>query len=145
MSQRSDISASIQQNFPDNSAQFITPTRLRSEQGLFEQYSVLNEQTASIIAQAVASASAAPVDSGSFATTGSNQFNGNQSISGSITTNGNLSFTTNTFVANYNETGSFFISALNDSTLYLNSDGGEGDVQIGYNGWNKKVKVKGNV
>jgi hypothetical protein len=58
MSQRSDISSSIQTNFPDNQTNFITPTRLRSEQGLFEQYSVLNEQTASIIAQAVASSSA---------------------------------------------------------------------------------------
>ena len=56
--QRQQISASIQANFPDNTSQFITPARLRTEQGLFENYVVLNEQTASIIAEAVASSSA---------------------------------------------------------------------------------------
>ena len=59
MSQRSDISASIQANFPDNTSQFITPARIRSEQYTFLNDTVLNEQTASIIAQAVASASVA--------------------------------------------------------------------------------------
>ena len=71
MSQRSDISQSIQTNFPDNQTNFITPTRLRSEQGLFEQYSVLNEQTASIIAEAVASAS---VGAGSVTTASFNAY-----------------------------------------------------------------------
>lgn len=57
MSQRSIISASIQANFPDNTSEFITPTRLRDEQNTFLNDTVLNEQTASIIAEAVASAS----------------------------------------------------------------------------------------
>jgi fibronectin-binding autotransporter adhesin len=57
MSQRSILSASVQASFPDNTSGFITPAGLRNEQGLFVSYSVLNEQTASIIAQAVATAS----------------------------------------------------------------------------------------
>ena len=57
MSQRSILSASIQASFPNNTTGFITPTGLRDEQGLFNGYAVLNEQTASIIAQAVATAS----------------------------------------------------------------------------------------
>jgi len=66
MSQRSDISQSIQTSFPNNTSQFITPAILRNEQGLFEQYVILNEQTASIIAQAVASSSAGNVTSTTF-------------------------------------------------------------------------------
>jgi hypothetical protein len=91
MSQRSVISASIQANFPDNSTNFITPTRLRDEQYTFLYDAVLNEQTSSMN---VASASYALTasfalngggDTGSFATTGSNTFKGDQTISGSIT------------------------------------------------------------
>jgi len=77
MSQRSDISASIQTNFPDNASQFITPTRLRSEQGLFEQYSVLNEQTSSMtvlsasFALTASYAANATINTGSLVTTAS--------------------------------------------------------------------------
>jgi hypothetical protein len=99
MSQRSDISASIQANFPDNTSQFITPGRLRSEQGLFEQYSVLSEQTASIIAQAVASAS---VGSGSVTTTQFNAYTAStNTFTGSIQTQVNaLQAATSSYVTN---------------------------------------------
>jgi hypothetical protein len=103
MSQRSDISASIQANFPDNTSQFITPGRLRSEQGLFEQYSVLSEQTASIIAQAVASSSASPVDTGSLVTTASfNAYTAStNTFTGSIQTQVNaLRAATSSYVTN---------------------------------------------
>jgi hypothetical protein len=121
MSQRSDISASIQQNFPDNSAQFITPTRLRSEQGLFEQYSVLNEQTASIIAQAVASSSANPVDTGSLVTTASfNAYTAStNTFTGSIQTQVNA---LRAATASYATTGSNTFNGTNTFTGSLNAE-----------------------
>ena len=114
MSQRSDISASIQQNFPDNSAQFITPTRLRSEQGLFEQYSVLNEQTASIIAQAVASSSASPINTGSLVTTAS--FNAYTASTNTFT--GSIQTQVNALQA---ATGSYITNAQTSSMSVLSA------------------------
>lgn len=79
--------------------------------------------------------STSTIDTGSFATTGSNTFEGNQTIVGNIT------FPSGAF--NSTLTGSLSFSALNDGTLFLNSDGGEGDVQVGYSGWTKELKVIG--
>jgi len=86
------------------------------------------------------------VDTGSFATTGSNTFQDNQIISGSIYTNGNVTFSGNTFISTTNESGGLYISSLNNGFIGLNTDGGEGDVLVGYsNGWAGKLKVRGDV
>ena len=63
-------------------------------------------------------------------------------VSGAIKTNNNITWSGNSF--NSSLTGSLYFSALNGGTLLLNTDGGEGDVQVGYNGWNGKLKVIGN-
>ena len=84
------------------------------------------------------SGSAQIVDLG-FATTGSNTFIGNQAIQGNVT------FVSSSFISSNNQSGSIYISALNGGTVYLNSDGGEGDVNVGYNGWGGKLNVEGNV
>ena len=78
------------------------------------------------------------VDTGSFATTGSNTFIGSQIIQG------NVSFPSNSFVSTDNVSGALYFSSLNGGTLYLNADGGEGDVVIGHAGWNNNIIVKGN-
>ena len=104
MSQRAILSASIQASFPNNTSGFITPTGLRDEQGLFNGYAVLNEQTASIIAQAASSLS-----SGSLATTASlNAYTASTNIfTGSIQTQVNtLQAATSSYVKN-NQTSSF--------------------------------------
>lgn len=131
MSQRSDISASIQTNFPDNASQFITPTRLRDEQYTFLYDTVLNEQTASIIAQAVASSSVggSSVTTASFnaytastnAFTGSiqTQVNALQAATGSYITNAqtssmsvlSASFASSSVSASYALTASFALNA----------------------------------
>ena len=74
-----------------------------------------------------------------FATTGSNTFIGNQEIQGNVT------FVSSSFISSNNQSGSIYISALNAGTVYLNSDGGEGNVNVGYNGWGGKLNVEGNV
>ena len=74
-----------------------------------------------------------------FATTGSNTFIGNQAIQGNVT------FVSSSFISSNNQSGSIYISALNAGTVYLNSDGGEGNVNVGYNGWGGKLNVEGNV
>ena len=74
-----------------------------------------------------------------FATTGSNTFIGNQEIQG------NLTFVSGGFISSNNQSGSVYISALNAGTVYLNADGGEGDVNIGHPGWGGRVNVDGNV
>jgi len=84
------------------------------------------------------SGSAQIVDLG-FATTGSNTFIGNQAIQGNVT------FVSSSFISSNNQSGSIYISALNAGTLYLNSDGGEGNVNVGYNGWGGILNVEGNV
>jgi hypothetical protein len=119
MSQRSDISASIQANFPDNTSQFITPTRLRTEQGLFEQYSVLSEQTASIIAQAVASSSAG---AGLVTTASFNAYTAStNAFTGSIQTQVNaLQAATSSYVPNA-ATSSMSITTLNVSQSFTAS------------------------
>jgi|694.fasta_scaffold15543_8 hypothetical protein len=129
--QRQEISASIQANFPDNTSQFITPARIRSEQGLFENYVVLNEQTASIIAQAVASSSAGAgfvTDAAFNAYTGStNTFTGSiqtqvnalQAATGSYVTNAqtasmsvlSASYASSSTSASYALTASFALNA----------------------------------
>jgi len=82
----------------------------------------------------------APIEftnTGSFATTGSNTFIGNQTIVGNVT------FPSNSFVSTDNISGTLYLSSLNQGTLYLNGDGGEGDVVIGYSAWQNNLKVKG--
>jgi hypothetical protein len=74
---------------------------------------------------------------GSYAITGSNTFIGSQIIEG------NLSFPSNSFVSTDNVSGALYFSSLNQGTLYLNGDGGEGDVVIGYSAWQNNLKVKG--
>ena len=135
MSQRSDISASIQTNFPNNQTNFITPTLLRGEQGLFEQYSVLNEQTASIIAEAVASSSAGT----GFVT--QSQFNAytasTNTFTGSIQTQVNtLQSATSSYVKN-SQTQSFASSGSNTwlDPQYFNPSGSYPGLMIdGFNG-----------
>ena len=68
---------------------------------------------------------------------GSSNFIGNQIIVGNVT------FPSGSFISTTNESGSLFFSSLNGGTLQLNADGGEGDVLVGYNGWNNKLKVRG--
>jgi collagen type VII alpha len=77
------------------------------------------------------------IDTGSFATTGSNTFIGAQIIEGNVT------FPSNSFVSTDNTSGSLYLSSLNQGTLYLNADGGEGDVIVGYSAWQNSLKVKG--
>ena len=74
---------------------------------------------------------------GSYATTGSNTFIGAQIIEGNVT------FPSNSFVSTDNVSGSLYLSSLNQGTLYLNADGGEGDVIVGYSAWQNSLKVKG--
>lgn len=82
------------------------------------------------------SGSAQIVDLG-FATTGSNTFIGNQAIQGNVT------FVSSSFISSNNQSGSIYVSSLNGGTVYLNSDGGEGNVTVGYNGWGGKLNVVG--
>ena len=97
-----------------------------------------------IINELVDFANSGSVDTGSFATTGSNAFFGNQTFVNQSGTGAPLMhFPSGTFIYTSNESGSLFLSAINEGTLYLNSDGGEGNVQVGYNGWNNKLVVKG--
>jgi hypothetical protein len=77
------------------------------------------------------------VATGSFATTGSNTFIGNQTIVGNVT------FPSSSFISSDNVSGALYLSSLNQGTLYLNGDGGEGDVVIGYSAWQNNLKVKG--
>jgi len=79
------------------------------------------------------------VDTGSFATTGSNTFIGSQIIEG------NLSFPSNSFVSTDNVSGALYFSSLNGGTLYINADGGEGNVNVGHNGWTGKLNVTGSL
>jgi tetratricopeptide (TPR) repeat protein len=79
------------------------------------------------------------INTSSLATTGSNIFIGNQIIAGNVT------FPSGSFISTTDESGSLSFSALNGGTLYLNSDGGEGDVLVGYDGWDSKLKVRGEV
>ena len=74
---------------------------------------------------------------GSLTTTGSNTFIGAQIIEGNVT------FPSNSFVSTDNVSGSLYLSSLNQGTLYLNADGGEGDVIVGYSAWQNNLKVKG--
>ena len=76
---------------------------------------------------------------GSYATTGSNTFIGSQIIEGNVT------FTSNSFVSSDNVSGALYISSLNQGTLYINADGGEGNVNIGHNGWTGKLNVTGSL
>ena len=78
------------------------------------------------------------INTGSFATTGSNTFIANQTIVGNVT------FPSSSFISTTNASGGLYLSALNQGTLQLNADGGEGDVIIGRNGWDGKLMVNGN-
>lgn len=79
------------------------------------------------------------IDTSSFATTGSNTFTDSQTIVG------NLTFPSSSFISTTNTSGSLYFSSLNNGILYLNSDGGEGDVLVGYNGWPGRLKIRGDV
>jgi len=79
--------------------------------------------------------------SASLATTGSNTFIGNQTISGSIYTDGTITFSGQPFISSTYPSGNIYISALNDGILHLNDDGGEGDIWM-LNGQNK-LRIEG--
>jgi len=64
-------------------------------------------------------------------------------VSSSIYTNGNITWSDTAFNSTTNESGSLYFSSLNGGTLQLNTDGGEGDVLVGYTGWGNKLKVRG--
>jgi len=74
---------------------------------------------------------------GSFATTGSNTFIGEQTIVGNVT------FPSSSFISSTNVSGNLYLASLNGGLLQLNTDGGEGDVLVGSNGWSGKLKVRG--
>jgi hypothetical protein len=86
---------------------------------------------------ALSGGSGGNIDTSSLATTGSNTFTANQTIVGNVT------FPSSSFISTSNTSGSLFLSALNEGTLFLNNDGGEGDVVVGYNGWTHKMDVRG--
>jgi hypothetical protein len=86
---------------------------------------------------ALSGGSGGNIDTSSLATTGSNTFTDSQTIVGNVT------FPSSSFISTTDESGSLFFSALNEGTLFLNADGGEGDVQVGYNGWTHKMDVRG--
>jgi hypothetical protein len=75
---------------------------------------------------------------GDFATTGSNTFFDNQTIVGNVT------FPSSSFISTTNASGGLSLSALDGGTLFLNADGGEGDVLVGRNNWSGSLKVRGN-
>jgi hypothetical protein len=127
MSQRSDISASIQANFPDNTSQFITPQRIRNEQYTFLNDTVLNEQTASIIAQAVASSSASPINTGSLVTTSSfNAYTAStNTFTGSIQTQVNaLQAATSSYVTNAITASSLITASVSLNTITFTKGNG---------------------
>jgi hypothetical protein len=79
------------------------------------------------------------IDTGSFATTGSNTFYDSQTIVGNVT------FPSSSFISTTNPSGALFISTLNKGTLQLNADANEGDVIIGRSGgWEGKLWLRGN-
>ena len=75
---------------------------------------------------------------GDFATTGSNTFFDNQTIVGNVT------FPSSSFISTTNASGGLSLSALDGGTLFLNADGGEGDVLVGRNNWSGSLTVIGN-
>jgi hypothetical protein len=115
MSQRSILSASVQASFPDNTSGFITPAGLRNEQGLFVSYSVLNEQTASIIAQAVATAS---VGGGNVTTSSFNAYTAStNTFTSSIQTQVNTLQSATSSYVNNTQTSSFVNNSQTSSML----------------------------
>ena len=97
-----------------------------------------NIQAVSFIGDGSALTGIPVIGTSSFATTGSNTFTDNQTIVG------NLTFPSSSFISTTNASGGLYLSALNQGTLQLNADGGEGDVIIGRSGWNGSLKVRGN-
>lgn len=73
-------------------------------------------------------------NTGSFATTGSNTFFGDQTIVGNIT------LPSSSFISTTNTSGALYLSSLNGGFLGLNTDGGEGDVFIGYGPNNTHIR-----
>jgi len=96
--------------------------------------SIVNVNTASLVNRLDTIES----KTGSYATTGSNTFFDNQTIVGNIT------FPSSSFISTTNASGGLFLSALDGGTLFLNADGGEGDVLVGRNNWSGSLKVRGN-
>jgi hypothetical protein len=117
-----------------NTASMLQPYVLTANTASMLQPYVLTAQTASMLQPYVLNS-----QTESFATTGSNTFIGNQIIVGNVT------FPSGSFISTTDESGSLSFSALNGGTLYLNSDGGEGDVLVGYDGWDGKLKVRGEI
>jgi hypothetical protein len=78
----------------------------------------------------------APIDTSTFATTGSNTFIGGQTIEGNIT------FPNGSFISSTNVSGNLYFSALNGGLLHLNDDGGESDIWM-LNGQGTKVYMNG--
>ena len=96
--------------------------------------SIVNVNTASLVNRLDTIES----KTGSYATTGSNTFFDNQTIVGNIT------FPSSSFISTTNASGGLSLSALDGGTLFLNADGGEGDVLVGRNNWSGSLKVIGN-
>ena len=61
-------------------------------------------------------------------------------ISGSIKTNSNITFSNSAFNSLTETSGALYFSTLNNGTLHLNDDGGEGDVFIGYGPNNTHIR-----
>ena len=95
--------------------------------------SIANVNTASLVSRL----NAIENKTGSYATTGSNTFTDSQTIVGNVT------FPSSSFISTTNASGGLYLSALNQGTLQLNADGGEGDVIIGRSGWEGSLKVNG--
>jgi len=61
-------------------------------------------------------------------------------ISGAIKTNGAITFSESAFNSTTNVSGALYFSSLNNGTLHLNDDGGEGDVFIGWGPNNTHIR-----
>ena len=64
-------------------------------------------------------------------------------VSGAIKTNGAIQWSNNAFNYSDNVSGALYFSTLNNGTLHLNDDGGEGDVFIGWGP--NKTHIRGDV
>jgi hypothetical protein len=61
-------------------------------------------------------------------------------VSGAIKTNGAITFSESAFNSTTNISGALYFSSLNNGTLHLNDDGGEGDVFIGWGPNNTHIR-----
>lgn len=66
-------------------------------------------------------------------------------VSGAIKTDGAITFSNSAFNSTTNVSGALYFSSLNNGTLHLNDDGGEGDVFIGWGPNNTHIRGNTNI